>query len=122
MTNNFLCIRKVGLFYNTFDEDAEILNYLLNYKIINGRCGFPINGYNKVINTLEDFKINFKVIDVEKKIKDFKDLNKYDYYLAKSKKKIALDAIINKILTKIEKMDEESLYKILKYIEDLVNV
>ena len=34
---NYLIIRKVGLFYNAFDDDAIILNYLLDY-IISRKC------------------------------------------------------------------------------------
>lgn len=49
----FLTIRKIALFYETYDDDAQILSYLLGYKIIKGRVGFPENAIHKVINTLD---------------------------------------------------------------------
>ena len=52
-------IRKVGGFYSAFDDDAIIISYLAGYKIVSGRCGFPINSLNKVTNLLGDNKINY---------------------------------------------------------------
>jgi len=49
-----ILIRRVGGFYNVFDDDAIIVSYLTGYKVVNGRCGFPINGLSKVVNILED--------------------------------------------------------------------
>ena len=35
-------IKGSGKFYNLYNDDALIINYLLNYKIIkNNTCGFP---------------------------------------------------------------------------------
>ena len=48
----FVTIRKMGLFYQVFDDDALILHFLLNYKIIDSKVGFPSNALNKVINVL----------------------------------------------------------------------
>lgn len=56
MNQNYVIIRKTGLFYNVFDNDAEILHYLLHYKIIDNRVGFPANALHKVKNILEDKK------------------------------------------------------------------
>ena len=80
----FVTIRKTGLFYQVFDDDALILHFLLNYKIIDSKVGFPSNALNKVVNVLEEKKINYKVIgeDIES---NFKDLNKYDYIWLKQK-------------------------------------
>ena len=58
MDNRSVVLRKVGGFYQTFDDDALIISYLFNYKIKSYRCGFPINVLNKVINVLEEKKIN----------------------------------------------------------------
>ena len=52
MVKNIITIRKEGLFYSVFDDDALIFNYLFGYKIINNRCGFPENAFNKVVNIL----------------------------------------------------------------------
>ena len=50
----FVTIRKVGLFYQVFDDDALILHFLLTYKVIDSKVGFPNNALNKVINVLEE--------------------------------------------------------------------
>lgn len=38
-----LVLIKSGSFYITFYDDALILNYLFNYKVINNKVGFPIS-------------------------------------------------------------------------------
>ena len=51
---NSVVLRKSGGFYICFDDDAIIISCLCNYKINNGRVGFPINAINKVTNLLEN--------------------------------------------------------------------
>ena len=52
--SKYVILIKVGIFYETYHEDAYILNNLLGYKIsdVNGnkRLGFPVNSFNKVVN------------------------------------------------------------------------
>ena len=69
---------------------------------------------------LEEKKINYKVIgeDIES---NFKELNKYDLYLAKAKDKIVVQEIIHNMELKLEKKSEEELLQILEGIERLVN-
>lgn len=90
---NKVVIRKIGGFYNIFDNDAIIINYLFDYKIVNNRSGFPLNSLDKVINILEDNKVSYKVIDNDAtfKNKDYKKVNKYNYVLDKGKKKIDIE-------------------------------
>ena len=90
----FVTIRKMGLFYNVFDDDALILHYLLHYKIIDNKVGFPSNAINKVINSLEEKNISYKILNDSQDNKDFKDLNKYDFYLAKAKDAIVVQEMI----------------------------
>ena len=116
----FLTIRKNALFYDVYDDDAIILNYLLGYKNINGRVGFPINAISKVTNILEDKKINYKIIGEQEEVKDFKNLNQYLNILAKAANKIEVNNKINKILDKLKTFDEGSLYEILDKIESIV--
>ena len=58
-SKNKIVLRKIGGFYQTFDEDAYILYELFRYRIINGKCGFPVSAKNKVQNVLEEKKINY---------------------------------------------------------------
>lgn len=123
MQKKFLTIRKGGLFYNIFDDDAKIIHYLLNYKIVNGAVGFPSNALNKIINTLDEKKISYIVfdnnVDVEKK--DFKNLNQYQYYLSKACNKLEVGKIVDDLIKKLEGMDEDKLYEILDRIKKVID-
>lgn len=113
-------IRKVGGFYNVFDDDAIIVSYLTGYKVVNGRCGFPINSLNKVINIFEDNKINYIVRegmnDINKK--NYKKNNRYDNVFVKTKKKYDIDYRINFIMDKISGLSYDRLCSLLDVIED----
>ena len=75
MSSKSIILRKVGGFYQTFDNDALIISYLFDYKINNYRCGFPIGALNKVINVLEEKNINYIIKSDEEVEKDFKRKN-----------------------------------------------
>lgn len=117
---NNIVLRKSGGFYICFDDDAIVVSYLCNYKINNGKVGFPLNTINKVINILENNSISYIVKenmeDVNKKM--YGNKNKYKCYLDKGKKKIDLDYRINKIINKINCMNEEDVNKLLDLIEE----
>ena len=116
----FLIIHKNSLFYDAYGDDAVILHYLLDYKIIKGRVGFPENAKLKVVNMLEEKKINYKIVDEEEVCKDFKNLNQYNTYLIKSEDKIKLNLRVENILKKLEEMDSNSLYEVLEKIESFI--
>ena len=61
MKKNYILLRQIGKFINAFDEDALIINYLLDYKLANGKIGFPSNTLSKVINILEDNYISYEI-------------------------------------------------------------
>lgn len=114
-------IRKIGKFYNVFDEDVYIIFYFFNYKITNGRIGFPETSFNKVINTLEENQINYIVKGngiVEDIIQKYNN-NNYDKFLKKGllsyekfeKTKLLEEKIIN--------LSNEDIDKIIKFIEEL---
>ena len=77
-----LQLYKIGNFYNIYGDDAIILNYLFGYKIlIDGKVGFSESALIKVINTIEDKKIDYQIInkdgnDVIKKYGNFNNYNK----------------------------------------------
>ena len=116
----FLVIHKNSLFYDVYGDDAVILHYLLDYKIIKGKVGFPENAKLKVVNMLEEKKINYKIVDEEEVCKDFKNLNQYNTYLIKSEDKIKLNLRVENILKKMEEMDSNSLYEVLEKIESFI--
>jgi len=77
-----LLIFKNGKFYNSYKDDAIILNYLFGYKILkDDKSGFPETAFQKVINTLEDKKIDYQVIfkdynPISKKYSNFNNYHK----------------------------------------------
>lgn len=115
MKNN-VKIFKNGGFYSVYNNDKYIFYYLFGYKIIDNRVGFPLSAYDKVINKLEELKIDYenKSLDVCKK---FKKLNKYNYFLEKGKSKYSLNFRLNKTLLYIEKLEEKEIDEIISYIE-----
>lgn len=118
--SNVVTLRKSGGFYICFDNDAIILSYLCNYKINNGKVGFPIIAINKVVNILDTNCINYiiknNMENQDKKL--FGKKNKYNYYLDKGKKQINLDYRVNNIINKIKNMPEEDILKLLDLIEE----
>ena len=107
-------LRKNGGFYCVYGDDSFILYYLLNYKIVGDKVGFPSSAVNKVINLLEDNHISY---EVDGNVYDFKTRNKYKKILDLGKRKCSLDYRVNDIISKLEKLDEKDIDKILDYIE-----
>ena len=113
----FLVLNSNGLFYETYNEDAMIIHFLFGYKINKKKASFPISSKNKVINILENKKINYKINDNnnETEKKDFKNLNCYQKTLDKAYKISFREKKLNNILRKLKKLDSEKL-------EELVNI
>ena len=98
MSSKSIVLRKSGGFYQAFDDDALIINYLFDYKINNHKCGFPLKTLDKVINILEEKSISYIIKNKEEIIKDFKKKNNYNKYLDKSKTKYNIKNIHKLIL------------------------
>ena len=80
------------------------MNTLFGYKVLKGDVsGFPDTSINKVVNILEDAKISYQIIDVDKDpvIKDYGKINTYSKYLDMSfknlDKKKKVDFLIDKL-------------------------
>ena len=116
---NYVIIRKNGGFYYVFDDDAYVVSYLTNYKIVNDRCGFPISSLDKVINLLEDNSVNYVVREnmEDKYKKNYKKNNKYEKILDKGKKKFNIDYRINNIIKSLNNLNYDKLSNILDIIE-----
>lgn len=75
-----LFLFKSGIFYIFLDEDAKIINNLLDLKLTNlntqiVKCGFPANSLQKYLKLLSFTDYNIKIIDNSSntsfKVKDF---------------------------------------------------
>ena len=128
----YIVLIKIGKFYYSYSKDAYIVSYIFNYKLKiveeNIRvCAFPVFILNKIMAKLEENKINYIVIDrrnnyeVDEKY-DNGNLNKYNFYLEKSKRyinqKIRIEEIYNYLVYNIEKNENN---KLIKEIESLIN-
>ncbi len=56
-------IKRQGIFYNVYGKDAYIITNFTDYKITNGRSGFPLNSIDKVKEILNKNKVNYIIID-----------------------------------------------------------
>lgn len=112
MSERSIILRKVGNFYQTFDDDALIISYLFNYKVINHKCGFPINAIEKIEEKLEENTINYIIKQENEVIKNYKEKNNYDNYLEKSKEKLNKSKLIEQINEKLINLEEKELKRI----------
>lgn len=117
---NVVKIRKNGTFYNVFDDDCYILYFLFNYNIKNNKIGFPKSALNKVINKLDEFKINYEVLGEDIKNK-FKNLNKYKKVVEFGKIKYNSDINFQNIIDKLKDVSDEKLERILMTIESILD-
>ena len=101
-----LKLRKNGLFYDVFNEEAIILHFLFGYKIKDNRVSFPNNALTKVLNMLEEKKINYSLQTDEKLIRNNGKNDNYEKYLIKVQNKMnAFDEVrLDKLLKEFEKL------------------
>ena len=64
--SNYLIMIKSGSFYICLNDDAIVMNKLLDHKIIETsnqiKTGFPINSLNKILLTLDSKNISYIVV------------------------------------------------------------
>ena len=118
---NYVLISKgTGKFYNVYEDDAFIISFIMDYKVLPGiKCGFPDNVLSKVIKNLDDNHISYKVV-VNNTVTDeynYKNLNQYDKYVILSRKTAMLNDRLDLLIKEIKKADRATLEKIIEYIE-----
>ena len=94
---------KSGIFYYTYDKDALMLSFIMGYKKINNRVGFPINNLEKVLSILSNLRIN---VYVDNMIFEHGDM--YNIYLDKVNFDNKVKDLISLIESKINK--DNSIY------------
>ncbi len=113
--------KNSGKFFNTYNEDALLINYLLGYKLLDGkRAGFPDIALEKVTSKLEECNISYTVnyLDKEPIKKDFRKRNAYHKYLKEAKEKIDFKTKVDLILLKIENASLQEIEDILELIDE----
>jgi len=117
---NVVKIRKSGTFYTVFDDDCYIIYFLFNYNIKNSKIGFPKSALNKVINKLDELKINYEVVGVDLR-GNYKNLNKYLKFVELGKIKYNSDINYQNIIDKLKDVSDEKLERILMTIESILD-
>lgn len=129
--NEYLILYKIGNFYNVIGMDIYIMKYIFDYKIVvnNGieKIGFPVANLNKVMNELNELKINYLTIEKEDGIakvnykKRFKN-NAYDKYYIKSKNGCNRKEKINNIIKLLnERLNDLNFDSVLESLEEVLN-
>ena len=116
-------LRRVGKFYQAYEDDAYVIHAIMGYNVSNGRIGFPINSLGKVQNKLEECKVNYQVIDKDNitDSKDFKNNNKYDKYFKEGKKSFEKIKYDLEVLEKIKNLPDDKLDRIINFINEVIN-
>ena len=112
-----IILLKSGTFYVAYENDAYILNYLLQYQINDSKIGFPKSATDKVLEVLKENNINFLFEDVKIEY----DNNNYDKILYLAKKKYYQELNEKILLEQISfliKNNPENLSKIRSFIDE----
>ena len=122
MKNSINIIETNKMFYNVYEIDAYIFNYIFEYKVLdNKKVGFPSSILNKVINTLEDKHINYNIIFRNKDniIKDFKKINNYDKYKEKAIEQMDINNKVNIMIDKIKNASREEIERLIYIVYEV---
>ncbi len=115
-------LRKQGKFYCSFEDDAYVIHSIFGYKISNGRVGFPIESLGKVTNTLDNYKVDYVVIEKDKEIlKNSFPKNNYNKYLLEGKKSYDTIKHEEELIDIVKNLSEEKVNKIINYIKEVIN-
>lgn len=125
--NNSIVMLKIGNFYEIYAIDAYILSNIFNYKLKNEsnniKVGFPIVSLNKVLNKLNELKINYLIVEKDSvyKIvinKKFKN-NKYNFYYKNYDNIKIINKRIDELFSYLKTYDIEKIPDLLDKIESL---
>lgn len=121
----YLILIKSGTFYLCIDNDAFIMNKIFNYKLkkISNtfKIGFPISNLGNILNKLNEYHINYIVINEEIILEENFNDNKYSTY--KFNKNIFYNSIrIDKITKYLNDNISNDIDDKIKDIENILNL
>jgi len=121
--NILVLYKDLGKFYKAYENDAIILNYLIDYKIIKNRVGFPDTALEKVIKVLENEHISYQVLSYSKNpiYKDYRRNNRYLEIYNKAILNYEVDSKIDMIFNKIQNMNVDDKSIIISKLEGIIN-
>ena len=115
---NNVILLKSGNFYASYENDAYLLNYLLNYQLNDYKVGFPKAALPKVLETLKVNQINVIVEDLKIEYEN----NQYDDLLYRAKKnyyQTLNEKVLLEEISFLIKNNPENLSKIRSFIHEL---
>lgn len=123
----YIVMLKYGNFYEILGNDALIMNKIFNYKLNKlsntFKVGFPVSSLDNIINKLNDYFINYIVIDKSEitKRKDF-DSNNYDKYTF-DENTLKYNLILVNEITKYlnDNLQDENITIKLEKIKEIIN-
>lgn len=123
-TQKYIIItQSSGKFFEVYDYDAFMFNYLFDYKILqNGKtykCGFPDSSLTKITNKLSDLKISYQIIYRGRNpfVKDFKKINQYSKYKLIALQKLDIKERMDALVEKVKSLNEEQAKKVMLELE-----
>ena len=96
------------------------MSFIFGYKVLSNRkVRFPESAFDKVIGTLENYRISYQIIysDKEPYYKDFKKQNKYEHFYNLAYKLLDKQNRIDLIIKKLNKAEDKDI-KVIKEIEN----
>lgn len=123
-TQKYIIItQSSGKFFEVYDYDAFMFNYLFDYKILqNGKtnkCGFPDSSITKITNKLSDLKISYQIIYRGRNpyVNDFKKINQYSKYKLIALQKLDIKERMDILVEKVKSLNEEQAKKVMLELE-----
>lgn len=111
---NTIHLYLLGSWFKVFNEDAGIINNIMDYKLFKDKykmnicCGFPERSLGRLEYYFDKYKINYNIINVEKdtyELHDFEEENSYLNYISKNSNE------------KVIPIDEDEIVLSNKYVE-----
>lgn len=123
-TQKYIIItQSSGKFFEVYDYDAFMFNYLFDYKILQNvktyKCGFPDSSITKITNKLSDLKISYQIIYRGRNphVKDFKKINQYSKYKLIALQKLDIKERMDALVEKVKSLSEEQAKKVMLELE-----
>lgn len=120
MEGKRIVFRKNGNFYRCYDDDALIVAYLFDYRIVSGSVGFPQVTMEKIKRKLEQCEIDYVFKDNMQEMceKSFED-NQYDVYVEKGRDRYRKLCLIDDISKKLLTLNEDKINEIRDIIDKM---
>ncbi len=109
-------LKSQGIFYNVYDKDAYVLYSITDYKITNGRLGFPKEKIDKIREILDDKNIDYSIDGVGKTF----NKNNYNKYYKLGTKSYNNEMIRNNLLKNIKTLPHDKVLEINKYVNYII--